>query len=114
VSDVSFIWLEVTGRCQLECQHCYAASGPSGTHGSMTSADWRRVIDEAAGLGVGMVQFIGGEPTLHPDLPELLDHALAGGLAVEVFSNLVHVTPSLWERFTRPGVGWLRRRWCDT
>jgi MoaA/NifB/PqqE/SkfB family radical SAM enzyme len=70
----------------------------------MTSADWRRVIDEAAGVGVGMVQFIGGEPTLYPDLPELLDHALAAGLEVEVFSNLVHVTPSLWEHFAQPGV----------
>lgn len=30
----------------------------------MTAAHWRRVIDEAAGLGVDMVQFIGGEPTL--------------------------------------------------
>lgn len=101
---VSFMWLEITGRCQLECRHCYAESGPSGTHGSMTTADWARVIDEAAELGVGMVQFIGGEPTLHPGLPELVDHALEAGLEVEVFSNLVHVSPALWECFARPGV----------
>ncbi|HEY3514514.1 MAG TPA: hypothetical protein VGL36_35370 [Kribbella sp.] len=42
------------------------------------------------------VQFIGGEPTLHPASPELLRRALAAGLEVEVFSNLVHVTPALW------------------
>ena len=104
MSGVSFLWLELTGRCQLECVHCYAESGPAGTHGSMTVSDWRRVIDEAADLGVGAVQFIGGEPTLYPALPELVDHALAAGVQVEVFSNLVHVTPVLWECFGRPGV----------
>jgi MoaA/NifB/PqqE/SkfB family radical SAM enzyme len=51
-----------------------------------------------------MVQFIGGEPTLHPRLPHLVDHAVDVGLVVEVFSNLVHITDRLWEGFSRPGV----------
>lgn len=101
---VSFVWLEITGRCQLSCRHCYADSGPAGTHGGMIAADWRRVIDQAATLGVRTVQFIGGEPTLHPELPALVDHALAAGVEVEVFSNLVHVSLRLWETFGRPGV----------
>jgi MoaA/NifB/PqqE/SkfB family radical SAM enzyme len=62
----NLIWLEITGRCQRECVHCYAASGPGSSHGIMTEWDWCRVIDQAAALGVRMVQFIGGEPTLHP------------------------------------------------
>lgn len=103
-SGTSFLWLEITGRCQLECRHCYAESGPSGTHGAMTTTDWLRVLDQAAGMGVEMVQFIGGEPTLHPDLPQLVEHALYRGLVVEVFTNLVHVTDQLWELFARPGV----------
>ncbi|MDG4793079.1 radical SAM protein [Micromonospora sp. WMMD1082] len=104
MADLSFVWLEITGRCQLECRHCYADSGPGGGHGSMAAADWRRVIDQSVELGVEMVQFIGGEPTLHPDLPDLLGYALAAGVEVEVFSNLVHVTPALWELFAQPGV----------
>lgn len=100
----AFLWLEITGRCQLHCTHCYADSGPAGTHGSMTVADWRRTIDEAADLGVRTVQFIGGEPTLHPDLPALVGHAVARGLRVEVFSNLVHVTEEHWTAFRLPGV----------
>src|SRR5687767_12144819 len=91
-----FLWLEITGRCQLQCVHCYAESGPAGDHGSMTTADWKRVIDQAAGLGAGHVQFIGGEPTQHPALPKLIEHAAAAGLVIEVFSNLVHLSPELW------------------
>jgi hypothetical protein len=70
----------------------------------MLVGDWRRVIDQAAVLGVRMVQFIGGEPTLYPALGELIEHALALGVRVEVYSNLVHVPEGLWEVFGRPGV----------
>ena len=35
-----FVWLEVTGSCQLVCGHCYADSGPDGTHGQMSTDDW--------------------------------------------------------------------------
>lgn len=104
MEELSFVWLEITGKCQLACAHCYASSGPTGTHGAMSVDDWLRVIAQAAEIGVGMVQFIGGEPTLHPALPELLDAALGADLEIEVFSNLVHITPELWSRFERPGV----------
>ncbi len=43
----------------------------------MTPEDWERVIDQAAALGVETVQYIGGEPTLDPDLPRLVRYALA-------------------------------------
>lgn len=99
-----FLWCELTSRCQLNCRHCYAESGPSGTHGTMHSDDWVRVLNQATELGVRMVQFIGGEPTLYPGLVHLVDHALRRGLVVEVFSNLVHITDELWQAFCRPGV----------
>jgi len=100
----TFLWLEITGKCQLSCSHCYAGSGPDGTHGTMTADDWKRVITDGARTGVTMVQFIGGEPTLHPDLPELIRYALDEDLSVEVYSNLVHVTGGLWNMFRLPGV----------
>ncbi|MGP3914287.1 radical SAM protein [Nonomuraea sp. 10N515B] len=102
--DLGFLWLELTGRCQLECVHCYADSGPSGTDGSMGYDDWIRVVDQAAALGTRLVQTIGGEPTLYAGLPGLVAHALARGVEVEVYTNLVHVTPAMWETFAQPGV----------
>ncbi|MGH3278248.1 MAG: radical SAM protein, partial [Trebonia sp.] len=98
------LWAEVTGMCQLSCTHCYAGSGPDGTHGTMTADQWETVLTDAAALGTRTVCFIGGEPTLHPGLPRLVRHALDLGMEAEVFSNLVHVTPELWELFGTPGV----------
>jgi len=103
-AGLAFAWLEITGKCQLSCSHCYAESGPKGLHGVMTVEDWRRTIDDVAACGGRMVQFIGGEPTLHPAFPELVDHALRRSLEVEVFTNLVKVTPRLWQTFSREGV----------
>jgi MoaA/NifB/PqqE/SkfB family radical SAM enzyme len=97
--------LEITGRCQLTCaSHCYAQAGPTKGHGTMTGEDWRRVIDEAAALGVETVQFIGGEPSTHPEFTELVWHALNAGLRVQVFSNLYRVRAKHWELFSHPRV----------
>jgi MoaA/NifB/PqqE/SkfB family radical SAM enzyme len=102
--DVSFLWLELTGRCGLACGHCYAGSSPSGDHGVMTGADWRSVITQAADMGVAMVQLIGGEPTLHPQFADLLSYVVEAGLAVEVYTNLTHVRDSWWDLFACPQV----------
>ncbi|MBG0818366.1 radical SAM protein [Planomonospora sp. ID82291] len=84
--------------------HCYAGSGPDGTDGTMRPDDWIDVLDQAADLGVTMVQFIGGEPTLYAALPDLIAHAIGREMQVEVYSNLVHVTPAMWDVLAQPGV----------
>lgn len=103
-TTTQFLWLDLTRKCQLKCAHCYNVSGPEGTHGTMTRENWISVLEQAAACGVSCVQFIGGEPTLHPDAAVLVDHALSVGLEVEVFSNLVHVTAEWWELYRREGV----------
>lgn len=104
LAPITFLELEIAGRCQLACVHCYAGSGPGGGTGTMTVPDWEQVIDDAQSMGVEAVQFIGGEPTLHPELPRLMRHALGAGLRADVYTNLVHITPELWELFGTPGV----------
>jgi MoaA/NifB/PqqE/SkfB family radical SAM enzyme len=103
-NPLNLLWMEITGRCQLECTHCYAASGPRGTHGTMTTTDWFGVIDQASMLRARDVQLIGGEPTLHPDMPAMVRHALDHGIGVEVYTNMVRVTSELWRVFSHPGV----------
>ncbi|MFJ4880316.1 radical SAM protein [Streptomyces sp. NPDC088745] len=107
--------LEITRRCQLTCRsHCYAEAGPTQGHGSMTTDEWKRIISEAAALGTERIQLIGGEPTLHPDFAELVEHALSSGLEVLVYSNLYHVRAAHWKHFTRPGVSLATSYYADT
>lgn len=99
--QLDFIWLELTARCNLECVHCYADSSPERPLSEgMTLQDWIGALNQAAALGCKKVQFIGGEPTLHPGLPRLIEHARSIGYEqVCVYTNGTHFTETLKEVF---------------
>ena len=63
---------ELTYRCPLQCPYC---SNPLELHrfrDELDTAVWKRVLDEAAGLGVVQVHFTGGEPLVRRDLIDLV------------------------------------------
>jgi len=66
--------LDVTTACDLGCRHCRHAAGP-GPRAELPLADIRRVVDEAAALGVFRLAISGGEPLLRDDLVTVLLHA---------------------------------------
>ncbi|WDN56048.1 radical SAM protein [Streptomyces clavuligerus] len=103
-APLRFLAVELTSRCQLACSHCYAESGPTCGHGTMSTGEWRRVITEAAALGATTLQLIGGEPSLHPDFTELVEHALDTGLRARVYSNLYRVRAAHWRLYEHPRV----------
>lgn len=89
LGELDLLWLELTGKCNLNCVHCYAESSPVlPLLQVMRLGDWITVLEEAFDLGCRKVQFIGGEPTIHPDLPELIERSsVLGYECIEVFTN---------------------------
>jgi MoaA/NifB/PqqE/SkfB family radical SAM enzyme len=104
--DLSFLWLEITEKCNLECLHCYADSSPrQDLFGLVDTETWLAVLRESATLGCTQVQFIGGEPTLHPDLSRMIRFASASGYSlIEVFTNATLFDEVLIEEFIEHGV----------
>ncbi len=100
---LEYLWLELTTRCNLNCIHCYAESGPRQTSAEILSLDdWFLALHEAARLDCRKVQFIGGEPTLHPDLPRLISQARSLGFEfIEVYTNGTAFNSSLKDVFLR-------------
>lgn len=96
-SLLEFIWCEITNQCNLECGHCYAESGPrASATGTMTFQNWCAVMDEARQLNCESLQFIGGEPTLHPHFLSLMAQAKEKGFRqVEVYTNATRLTPAM-------------------
>lgn len=70
-------------------------------HGKLKIDDWKSTIGSLRSMGTRFVQFIGGEPTLHPGFCELLTFAAEAGLHIEVYSNLIGITPRMWDLFSR-------------
>ena len=68
--------VEVTDRCNLTCPTCYAGSSPSyGRHRSFEEV--KQMLDTivANEKEPDVVQISGGEPTIHPQIFEILDYA---------------------------------------
>ena len=77
--------LALTFRCQNNCVHCYAG-GPHETS-ELSTAQWKEAIDRLHQIGVFILTFTGGEPTLREDLPELLLYAQNKGMVTGLVSN---------------------------
>jgi len=77
--------LALTFRCQNNCIHCYAG-GPHETD-ELSTDQWKQVIDKLHSIGVFILTFTGGEPTLREDLPELLLYAENRGAVTGLITN---------------------------
>ncbi len=77
--------LALTFRCQNNCVHCYAG-GPHETP-ELDTEQWKQVIDRLHQIGVFILTFTGGEPTLREDLTELLLYAQNKGIVTGLITN---------------------------
>ncbi|MBW2312637.1 MAG: pyrroloquinoline quinone biosynthesis protein PqqE [Deltaproteobacteria bacterium] len=71
---------ELTYRCPLRCGYCSNPLDWASVRDGLDSDAWGRVMHEAAALGAIHVGLTGGEPTLRPDLREIVAHAAAANL----------------------------------
>lgn len=98
---------EITYRCPLHCPYCsnpVAASLPATpnfseggcetsrrpqgggySNGELSTNEWKRVIRDAAALGVLQIGFSGGEPLTRRDLP----HLIRAAREVNLYTNLI-------------------------
>src|SRR5262245_16324720 len=93
---------EITYQCPLHCPYCSnplnleggAPATLSGTgsrelappnNGELTTEEWKRIIRDAAALGVLQIGFSGGEPLARRDLVELIQAAREAKL----YTNLI-------------------------
>jgi hypothetical protein len=68
--------IEITDRCNLTCPTCYAGSSPSfGRHRTLEEVKTMLDVIVRNEKEPDVVQFSGGEPTLHPQFFEILDYA---------------------------------------
>src|SRR5437763_15069048 len=63
---------ELTYRCPLACPYCSNPLELRRYRDELDTATWKRVLGEAAALGVVQVHFSGGEPLVRRDLPDLV------------------------------------------
>lgn len=84
--------VSLTNRCFLKCAYCYVSS-PSFTKDQFRTLRYEYVasfIDnvlKSGGDEVFSIQYFGGEPTVHRQLPELIRYSRLKGLQVRISTN---------------------------
>lgn len=94
--------LELTERCNLDCQHCCVnlpAAAAQARNKELSTERIKDILEQAAGLGCLTVRFTGGEPLLRRDFSGLYRFARRLGMKVALFTNATLVTPRLVELF---------------
>ncbi len=89
-------------QCNQKCVFCYAAGQEMGKTKELTTKEWKQVIDRLESARVPMVTFTGGEPTMRPDLAELVSYAKR--MVTRLNTNGVNLTPELVAQLKSAGL----------
>lgn len=119
-ADVAFplaLEVELTRACNWHCDFCYnvwKVPDDFGKRGRSDSAAERQVhmplplvrevISQAADGGCLRMRFSGGEPSMHPQLREIIAEATEAGLDTELFTNGTRMTPDEARRLAGLGL----------
>jgi MoaA/NifB/PqqE/SkfB family radical SAM enzyme len=63
--------LKITQRCNLRCRHC---AWEKKTEDELSFEDWKRIIDSLYSKGVTVIAVEGGEPTLYPEVSDIVSY----------------------------------------
>lgn len=95
---------ELTHRCPLQCAYCSNPLQMVAPREELTTAQWLRVIDEAADIGILQLHLTGGEPMARPDLSQIVAHAAARGLYTNLITSGVLLTDAAMANLMTAGI----------
>ena len=94
---LSNLYLYVTERCNLRCQHCWVSAGSdqSQANGEVSIKEYEQLIDQALDLGLRHVKLTGGEPLLRNDIGRLLEFLSEKSLSIAIETNGTLITSEI-------------------
>jgi radical SAM protein with 4Fe4S-binding SPASM domain len=81
------VW-NITRACNLKCVHCYENAGSPGQD-ELTTEEALKGIDILADAGVLILAFSGGEPTIRPDILQLIKRSFNRGMYPAMATNAI-------------------------
>lgn len=91
------IGLEMTYRCNERCVHCYIDE-ESDSRDELTLSEYKKLIDEARGMGCINILLTGGEVCMKPCFPEVAEYAASSGMLVDIYTNGIAMNDEMFDR----------------
>lgn len=96
--------LALTYECNNKCCHCYLSDNKN--DGTLTTDQWKEILDKLWEIGVPEVAFTGGECTLRDDLPDLVKYGKE--FITGIITNGTHLTPDLTKKLKENHLDWIQ------
>ena len=79
--------------CNMSCGFCFASFSDTSGGAGLTRREALELVDMLSRSDFRKINFAGGEPTLSPWLPELIQLAKSHDLTTSIVTNGSHITP---------------------
>lgn len=80
------LFVSVSDKCNLSCEHCMSSSSPDGEN-KLTNTDLMDIADEAADAGVFQITIGGGEPLIYRGIWDVIGYMRSKHLGVSLTTN---------------------------
>jgi MoaA/NifB/PqqE/SkfB family radical SAM enzyme len=100
-----YVAWQITNECNLACLHCIEESGPGKAFADeLDAAQVFVVLDQLLDSEVPYLSFSGGEPMLHPQFFEMVEHVCARGAQLKIETNGHYLSVENCARLKASGV----------
>lgn len=99
------VW-NITKKCNLKCEHCYASAGLKNPL-ELSLEEKLRLVDGLSHLGTFMISFAGGEPLMSEDFWEVAKFASERGMYTSIATNGTLLTKYNVRRLKNIGIKYI-------
>lgn len=90
-SKPSILWIDTVSTCNLRCPYCPTTYAPNTSKGRMKLELFKNIIDQVCDFTLESYLFQTGEPLMHRDIGEMVEHMTRRGM-----SSIMHTNGALW------------------
>lgn len=105
--QIRFVEIMLTYACNARCGFCSCKALLEKSGKILTIPKIKSLIDECDNLGVPVISFLGGEPLLMKDLPELINYAHQKGILPAINTNASLLTADRLKELKKAGLGFM-------
>jgi len=81
-----FVIWEITGLCNLRCEHCLSSAGDP-LPNELSTEEAMRLLDYLETMKVFNINLSGGEPLMRPDIFDIIDYASQKKFSIDLLTN---------------------------
>jgi pyrroloquinoline quinone biosynthesis protein E len=105
---------EITYRCPLHCVYCSNPLEMQSVENELSTAQWIRIIKEAAELGCWHLHLTGGEPLSRKDTEQLISAGREAGLYVNLITSGLGLTRGRLQQLVDAGLDHIQLSFQDS